>query len=70
MCQKYTADELNSMNHETKNRVICDMQERLDKVGNFLRQKWVFLLCHSQPPRDERQEHEEHYTYQQAGVNA
>ena len=32
MCQKYTADELNSMNHETKNEVIYDMQNRLDKL--------------------------------------
>ena len=37
MCQKYTADELNSMNHETKNEVIYDMQNRrvnLRKKGN------------------------------------
>ena len=32
MCQKYTADELNSMNHEAKNEVIYDMQNRLDKL--------------------------------------
>lgn len=32
MCQKYTPDELNSMNHDTKNKVICQMQDRLDKL--------------------------------------
>ena len=32
MCQKYTADELNTMNHDTKNEVIYQMQERLDKL--------------------------------------
>lgn len=32
MCQKYTADELNSMNHDTKNEVIYQMQDRLDKL--------------------------------------
>lgn len=32
MCQKYTADELNSMNHDTKNEVIYRMQDRLDKL--------------------------------------
>jgi len=32
MCQKYTADELNSMNHKAKNEVIYDMQNRLDKL--------------------------------------
>lgn len=32
MCQKYTAEELNSMNHEAKNEVIYDMQNRLDKL--------------------------------------
>ena len=35
MCQKYTADELNSMNHETKNEVICDMQNRLTIHESF-----------------------------------
>lgn len=32
MCQKFTADELNSMNHDTKNEVIYRMQDRLDKL--------------------------------------
>jgi len=32
MCQKYTADELNTMNHDSKNEVIYQMQERLDKL--------------------------------------
>ena len=32
MCQKYTPDELNSMNHEAKNEVIYQMQDRLDKL--------------------------------------
>lgn len=32
MCQKYTADELNTMNHDTKNEVIYQMQECLDKL--------------------------------------
>ena len=32
MCQKYTADELNSMNHDAKNEVIYQIQDRLDKL--------------------------------------
>lgn len=32
MCQKFTADELNVMDHETKNEVIYRMQDRLDKL--------------------------------------
>ena len=32
MCQKYTPDELNSMNHDAKNEVIYQMQDRLDKL--------------------------------------
>lgn len=32
MCQKYTADELNTMNHDAKNEVIYQMQDRLDKL--------------------------------------
>lgn len=32
MCQKYTPDELNRMNHDTKNEVIYQMQDRLDKL--------------------------------------
>ena len=32
MCQKFTPDELNIMDHETKNEVICQMQNRLDKL--------------------------------------
>lgn len=32
MCQKFTADELSRMDHETKNDVICQMQDRLDKL--------------------------------------
>lgn len=32
MCQKYTPDELNSMNHDAKNELICQMQDRLDKL--------------------------------------
>lgn len=32
MCQKYTAAELNTMNHDTKNEVIYQMQDRLDKL--------------------------------------
>ncbi len=34
MCQKYTPDELNSMDHDAKNEVICQMQDRLDKLGH------------------------------------
>ena len=30
MCRKFTPEELNTMDHETKNGVICQMQERLD----------------------------------------
>lgn len=32
MCQKYTADELNTMDHASKNDVIYQMQDRLDKL--------------------------------------
>lgn len=32
MCQKFTADELNIMDHETKNDVIYRMQDRLDRL--------------------------------------
>lgn len=32
MCQKFTADELNTMDHKTKNDVIYRMQDRLDKL--------------------------------------
>lgn len=32
MCQKFTEKELNTMDHETKNDVIYQMQERLDKL--------------------------------------
>ena len=32
MCQKYTEDELNSMNYETKSEIIQDMQNRLDQL--------------------------------------
>ncbi len=32
MCQKFTPDELNSMDHEAKNEVIYRMQDRLDKL--------------------------------------
>lgn len=32
MCQKFTADELNSMDHDAKNEVIYSMQDRLDKL--------------------------------------
>lgn len=32
MCRKFTADELNIMGHESKNDVIFQMQDRLDKL--------------------------------------
>lgn len=32
MCQKFTSDQLNSMDHKTKNDVIYQMQDRLDKL--------------------------------------
>ena len=32
MCKKFTPDELNSMDHEAKDNVIYQMQERLDKL--------------------------------------
>lgn len=32
MCQKFTPDELNKMDHQSKNDVIYQMQERLDKL--------------------------------------
>ena len=34
MCRKFTPDELNTMDHETKNEVIFQMQDRLDKLEN------------------------------------
>lgn len=30
MCKKFTPDELNKMDHKTKNDVIYQMQDRLD----------------------------------------
>jgi len=32
MCQKFTSDELNTMDHKAKNDVIYQMQDRLDKL--------------------------------------
>ncbi len=32
MCRKFTPDELNTMSHESKNDVIYQMQDRLDKL--------------------------------------
>lgn len=32
MCRKFTPDELNTMDHESKNDVIYQMQDRLDKL--------------------------------------
>lgn len=32
MCQKYTPEQLNRMNHETKNDLIYQMQDRLDHL--------------------------------------
>ena len=32
MCQKFTPEQLNSMDHETRNDVIFQMQERLDRL--------------------------------------
>lgn len=32
MCQKFTAEQLNTMSHEAKDDIICQMQERLDKL--------------------------------------
>ena len=32
MCRKFTADELNTMDHAKKNDVIYQMQDRLDKL--------------------------------------
>lgn len=32
MCQKFTPEQLDSMDHKTKNDVICQMQDRLDKL--------------------------------------
>ena len=34
MCQKLTPDELNIMDHESKNDIIYQMQDRLDKLEN------------------------------------
>lgn len=34
MCQKFTPDELNIMDHESKNDIIYQMQDRLDKLEN------------------------------------
>lgn len=32
MCKKFTPDELNKMDHETKNGVIYQMQDRLERL--------------------------------------
>ena len=32
MCQKFTPDELNKMDHQSKNAIIYQMQDRLDKL--------------------------------------
>lgn len=32
MCKKFTPDELNKMDHKTKNDVIYQMQDRLDRL--------------------------------------
>ena len=32
MCKKFTPDELNKMEHKTKNDVIYQMQDRLDRL--------------------------------------
>ena len=32
MCRKFAPDELNTMNHESKNDVIYQMQDRLDRL--------------------------------------
>ena len=32
MCRKFTPDELNTMDHESKNDVIYQVQDRLDKL--------------------------------------
>ena len=32
MCRKFTVDELNTMDHQGKIDVICQMQDRLDKL--------------------------------------
>ena len=32
MCRKFTPDELNTMDHESKNDVIYQMQDRLDRL--------------------------------------
>ena len=32
MCKKFTPDELNEMDHETKNDVIYQIQDRLDRL--------------------------------------
>lgn len=34
MCRKFTEDELNSMNHDAMNEVICQLQNRFDKLGH------------------------------------
>ena len=36
MCKKFTADELNQMDHTAKNDVIFQMQDRLDKLEQEL----------------------------------
>ena len=32
MCRKFTPDELNTMDHESRNDVIYQMQDRLDRL--------------------------------------
>ena len=36
MCKKFTPDELNKMDHKTKDDVIYQMQDRLDRAGTEL----------------------------------
>ena len=45
MCKKFTPDELNKMDHETKNDVIYQMQDRLDRLEQMVRIRMNFFVA-------------------------
>ena len=54
MCKKFTPDELNKMDHKTKDDVIYQMQDRLDRKGQILRSTpntapLICGACNTQP---------------------
>ena len=45
MCKKFTPDELNKMDHKTKNDVIYHMQDRLDRLEQMVRIRINFFVA-------------------------